>query len=307
MNSVLATIDVSAVKIEYYNGTYYVEITSSTLNNGEYTWTPTAAVALPGAKIRITCADRDKTPVMIESVSFLIDTTANYSKTFLSFVDGESISDRYGTTRTVMEGRTAGEKAVYADEYVTVSQVEAGTGIRVIQRDNLGRADAGDPDDVTNYYKAWNLIVETDPSIIKRSPRSLVGTIDFNTATTKNSLRNTTGQYYGEVWSHSLTHDWNLGVSGDPLFVAGQTANSYVLTAKEINVSGSENTHSAELIAEVMSEDTIQVSVVVKDIALTDTDPSLLKDRLDDTMLDHTYIFAYTLTEVIPSGALNIG
>jgi hypothetical protein len=63
--------------------------------------------------------------------------------------------------RTELFSRVAGEKAWYADEFVTGGQLEAGTGIAIKYRTSAGVATGY----ATDATKAWNIIVEATATL----------------------------------------------------------------------------------------------------------------------------------------------
>jgi len=79
--------------------------------------------------------------------------------------------------RTELNSRVAGERAIFEDEFLTASQVEAGVGITLKWRNSSGAAEGY----TTAAEKAYNLIFETSGSIALGLGTNDVDAIDLET------------------------------------------------------------------------------------------------------------------------------
>lgn len=208
--------------------------------------------------------------------------------------------------------RVSLEKGVLLDEALAISQIEAGRGVKVTQRDTLGRrvgADGkydtfeGDPStgtpdpDSTDLKKANNLVISIDESQLSiREARSKQGTF---CPTTLVSSWQAGADKYGTMYSYDIVHNWSLGDVSDPYYVAGQNMSSYTLQIRNIE---DDNAYDASLPLnatmvqyETIDKDTIRCYAVKKGGAIQ---PTLPKDKVDDNALSD-YIFEYVLVEKI--------
>ena len=247
-----------------------------------------------------------------------------------AFVEGDS-KDGY-PSRTELFSRVAAEKAMYLDEVPTISQIEAGKGIIIRQRDYLGKKvnkqgvagkldhetleeyKADSPEDRT---KAYNLVIDIDPTTLPlpELPRVKQGYINFNSlgdGVVDVEVDPDKHEYqYGTLRKYTIYHNWNLGgqkgVSGDPR--ANQTHNSYLLQFMHVQDDldtapnyGWDNYDAVPVFA-TYSRNAIEVYCNVKKSLTAGQVARGAKD--DDEVfkpgdeLPH-YVFEWRLTELIP-------
>lgn len=72
--------------------------------------------------------------------------------------------------RTELNSRVAGERAIYEDEFVPISQIEAGLGIQIRYRNELGQV-GGFPQYAPDVAKAFNLVIDTNEYLWALSDR----------------------------------------------------------------------------------------------------------------------------------------
>ena len=203
--------------------------------------------------------------------------------------------------------RVAGEKAKLLDEFTAIAQFEAGEGVTIIQRDKQGRrvgptgsADDGGFGDAIDYKKAYNLVIAIDPDNlpVQRPPRAIQDVITFT-----NIVTGWQGgaEYYGTMYYCDIDHNWGLGNSGHPLFVTGQTANSYHLEINHITDDDPYNYNGVtnETIPnwETIDDGKIRVYMVKKGGLYLN---QLNKDVVNPTHMQPPYAFEFRLQEIIP-------
>jgi len=220
--------------------------------------------------------------------------------------------DPYGTessyaSRTDMYSRLGIEKGIYLDESTAIGQFEAGKGIVITQRNNAGKrttVTGGEvTGDITDYKKAYNLVIEADISELPESPRMIRDWFEITEAGSTRVAVDADGDWQTGFWCmgsafvQKITHSWN--------FVGGYEGN---LRVDVCNVMARESftKPTSEIIPqwEVLDKDNINVYVVIKndgDFAPTDT-----KDDINFTLSNnlggdtHSRWFYYMITEVIP-------
>ncbi len=233
--------------------------------------------------------------------------------------------------RTELYARTAAEKAIFMDELVTLSQIEAGKGLRLRQRDHEGKkvgvqGEAGvihrmpdeseaiyNAENPTDYAKAFNVVLEIDPVTLPQpaQPRALQGVVDFNTLSGTVSAVTEADNQYGKLRKYTILHGWNLGDTGDVNYKEYQTANSYHLEFMHVPDTDVMATpfgwsyHDAVPLYATVSRNAIEVFCTVKNANISGLEPTLAKDRVTfaGTSTDPvpSYIFEWRLVEVIPN------
>lgn len=317
-------LGINNVKIEIYNvitpGTSY-EIVANAPNTGEYTWIITA---FPGQsntadyKIRVTSVDSDKSGAYAES-----ETTFKVVDSDSLVLDaGDLVEDGQGPpSRLESPNRTAGEKGILMDEYLTLSQFEAGDFVTILQRDHRGNLPvySGGTWSYSNttieedkLFKAFNLVLNVDKTKVARKKRELEGIITFIPGdlvvpdprlASEGDLSGT--EYYGQVFKKVLTHNWELGNSGDANYITGQTKHSYIFEHIRVDASDNVVKDQIELIVEPTGYNTFNIFCIIKDTDFNSYVAALSKDRIDG-LYDTNYKFHYRLTEVMPNSIMNI-
>lgn len=238
--------------------------------------------------------------------------------------------------RTELYSRTAVEKGIFMDEAVTISQLEAGTGVIIRQRDHTGRkvgytgeagalngpiygedAEIYNAENPIDYAKAYNLVIEVDPQTIPvpARPRAKHGVVNFNTVGGLVEAVPEADNQYGQLRKYTITHDWNLGDINDAEYKPKQTANSYHLefvqvpSANDATPFGWQYNDAVPLYATI-SRDAIEAYCVVKNANVAGLEPVLSKDSVvfgegSNPSADPvpSYIFEWHLVEVIPNPA----
>lgn len=210
--------------------------------------------------------------------------------------------------RKEVHARLAIEKANLADEAISLSQLEAGCNIEIVQRDKDGKDPAGynrsgiaanDP------AAALNVIIKTKDCL--RLPRKVTGIIDFiNDTPTAGSI--VAGNYYGNTYYVDIVHNWSLGNVSDSLFVTGQTKRSFDIVIDQITADIPSYDGDAQALGvvpwfDVIDEDTIRIYTSIKGTdkpggGSADDDITLAKDVIGADV--GTYIFEYHLVERLP-------
>lgn len=157
------------------------------------------------------------------SITFTLQSTTdyNYKYTFTAFTilnntntsqwkiqddNGSGTMDRFAyTERYELGSRVAGEKALYGDEFITLGQIELGTGLKGYHREDDGTISGKDT--VAKYYAARNLLLELDSSDpLFDKPQTKV--VDISTLSGWQSLSGTLS--YGTLKSLEITHNFGL-------------------------------------------------------------------------------------------------
>lgn len=273
------------------------------------------------ARVVIKSASDDVPQLFLIGKAFAV--THNVTGQYQAYVEG-ALGDIY-PTRVELFSRAAAEKAMYPDEVPTLSQIEAGRGVLIRQRDYLGKKvnkngvagkldfeteseyNADSPEDRS---KAFNLVIEVDPTTIPipEVPRVLQGYIDFNTL--GDVVEETVDQYdyqYGSLRRYRIYHNWGLGeqkgVVGDARRY--QTHNSYHLEFMHVKDELDEapnygwSKYDAVPVFATVSRDAIDVWCNVKKDTVYRGAKSADQVFNGSEDLPH-YIFEYRLLELIP-------
>jgi len=302
------------VFIEYRyktTGSYgsWTTLVASTANDGSYLWTPSDDSIPDEATMQLRLSGAsggDHT----ENIGYSeVSDTAT-----IGYIISHDLGDApYGTTgnqkfpeRKEIHARTAVEKGVLADEALAVSQLEAGEGIVIEQRnadglDSSGKDRAGGTTD--DPFAAWNLIIKQ--KTYARVARDKHGTYDYlNDGPTAESI--TAGDYYGNTYYFDIVHSWDLGNALASTHISGQTINSFVLEIEQITSTSDRKAPQYKVVPtwEARDEDTIRVYCTLKGTvndpttsAAVDDQVTLTKDKLGFD--PGSYVFEWRLREVL--------
>jgi hypothetical protein len=122
---------------------------------------------------------------------------------------GSGAMDRFAhTERYELGSRTAGEKALYADEFLTLGQVELGQGLKGYHRENNGTISG--KDSAVKYYSARNLLIELDSTdLLFKKPQTYTLDISHNGPSDAN-WADGADLSYGKVRARTITHNFGL-------------------------------------------------------------------------------------------------
>ena len=307
---------IAAVLIEYLkDGGSWTTLVASTTNDGTYLWHPEESPT------EIYSADEDNMQLRISAVDSGHTNNIYYSENADDSANGfEIIVEPEDQTGFIADGmlaperletfnRVAMEKGILPDEGVVVTQLEAGEGVILRQRDYDGKLDPGDP---ILPYKAWNIVVDVEENVARRPLRQKQGVFNMISSGVDASATKAAGDYYyGTLMSFNIAHNWSLGDAGHACFMTGQTQNSWHLEIRQIVGITSSDVDKAAFaqdvipFSETINRDTIVVYCSIKG---ADNDPrgggsaddhvTLAKDRLGFDA--GTYTFEWRLTEVAP-------
>lgn len=307
---------IAAVKIEYLkDGGSWTTLVASTTNDGSYLWNPkenpTAIYSTDeeNMQLRISAVDSGHTLNIYYSED--ADDSSNGFEVIVEpdnktgyIADGMLAPERLETF-----SRTAIEKGILPDEAIAVTQLEAGEGVILRQRDYDGKLDPGD---TVDPYKAWNIVIDVEENVSRRPLRQKQGVFNMISSGSDASSTKAAGEfYYGTLMSFNIAHNWALGDETHDCYMTGQTQNSWHLEIWQITgVTSSDADKRAVAndvipVYETIDKNTIRVYCSIKG---TNNDPrgggtvdsyvTLAKDRLDFDA--GTYTFEWRLTEVAP-------
>jgi hypothetical protein len=325
MWSELYDSSITNVKIEweYYDGgwTTGAVIIASTANDGGYVLDdPSAHITQLGSAIRFKISAVDDTYASADWTEcwYYSDITGGTTGVIFSDDYDDVIipdsSNEYHPYRLELGNRVSGEKAVFHDEFISLSQLEAGTNITITQRDKNGQISGVDRagNAVDDPFAAYNIRIDGP-----ERPRELQGTLDYITdAAVTEISRGNAGAYYGKVYRLTIAHNWSL----DGSVHTGQNQWSYHLEIEQRPKVSGEQVNEPQVWWEpawgASPEDNIYVYCVLKGDAVNqDTTPddmnsfiTLTKDKVTDGIVPGEgsdvdtgeYYFHWKLKEIIP-------
>jgi hypothetical protein len=150
--------------------------------------------------------------------SFVLLTDSSASQWKIADDSGNGTMDRYAhTERYELGTRTAGEKALYLDEFLTLGQVELGQGLKGYHREDDGTIVGKDT--TAKYYSARNLLIELDPTNqLLQNPKSY--TVDIShTGPTDTNWIDSTELTYGKIRTRTIIHNFGLTANASKIQV----------------------------------------------------------------------------------------